>query len=100
MRLFSVGFSELLVIMMIALVVVGPKDLPKVARWLGKLLRRSRSLIRELRSEFQADGLEDELNDTKREITRLASDTGLKESAHDINEGLRQTEQAAKIKEG
>ena len=87
------GFSELIVIMMIALVVVGPKDLPKVARWLGKIVRRSRSLIREICSEFQVDGL-------GQEITRLESEVDLKGSARDIEEGLRQIDQAAKNREG
>ena len=31
--MFNIGFSELLLVLLVAFLVVGPKDLPKVARW-------------------------------------------------------------------
>ena len=49
--MFNIGFAELLLVLVIAYVIVGPKDLPKVARWLGRMVRRARQLIRELKEE-------------------------------------------------
>ena len=48
--LFNIGFAELLLVLVIAYVIVGPKDLPRVARWLGRMVRRARQLIREIKS--------------------------------------------------
>ena len=46
--MFNVGMTELLLILVIAFVVVGPKDLPKVARALGRFVRTLRELAEEL----------------------------------------------------
>ena len=54
--LFNIGFAELLLVLVIAYVIVGPKDLPRVARWLGRMVRRARQLIREIKSEVGWDG--------------------------------------------
>ena len=40
--MFNIGFSELLLVLLVAFLVVGPKDLPKVARWLGRAVKKSR----------------------------------------------------------
>ena len=40
--MFNIGFAELLLVLIIAYVIVGPKDLPKVARWLGRMVKRAR----------------------------------------------------------
>jgi len=37
--MFNIGFSELIVILLVAFVIVGPKDLPKIARSLGRAVR-------------------------------------------------------------
>ena len=34
--MFNIGFSELILILLVAFVIVGPKDLPKVARWIAR----------------------------------------------------------------
>lgn len=38
--MFNIGFSELLLVLLVAFLVVGPKDLPKVARWLGRTVKK------------------------------------------------------------
>lgn len=43
--MFNIGFSELLLVLLVAFLVVGPKDLPKVARWLGRTVKKSRRLL-------------------------------------------------------
>ena len=50
--MFNIGFAELLLVLVIAYVIVGPRDLPKVARWLGRMVRRAKQLIRELKEEI------------------------------------------------
>lgn len=63
--IFNIGFAELLLVLLIAFLVVGPKDLPKVARWLGRMVKKLRLLIREVKKETGWDELEKEFKDTK-----------------------------------
>ncbi len=62
--------------LLIAFLVVGPRDLPKVARWLGRTVKRLRLLIREVKKETGWDELEKELKDAKSDVDETVS--GLK----------------------
>ena len=75
--MFNIGFAELLLVLVIAYVIVGPKDLPRVARWLGRMVRRARQLIREIKSEVGWDEMMAETEDVRRDI-----DATLKETEH------------------
>ena len=55
--MFNIGFSELLLVLLVAFLVVGPKDLPKVARWLGRTVKKSRRLLNEIKKESGWDEL-------------------------------------------
>lgn len=59
---FNIGASELIVILLIAFLVVGPKDLPKVGRALGRAVRQAKRMVEELKRE---SGLEEMQNDLK-----------------------------------
>lgn len=67
--MFDIGFSELLVIAVVALVVLGPERLPKAARFAGLWVRRARaqwySVKSELERELAADELKRSLYDTE-----------------------------------
>jgi sec-independent protein translocase protein TatB len=63
--------SELLVILVLALVVVGPQDLPKVARWLARALRSVRNMVRDFSSALNID---EEMKEVK-EAGNLLRDT-------------------------
>lgn len=65
--MFDVGFSELLVIALVALVVLGPERLPKAARFAGLWVRRARAHWHSVKSELE-DELADE--DMRRSILR------------------------------
>ena len=56
--MFGIGMTELIVILIIALLVIGPKKLPDMARSLGKGLREFRKATSDLKDEFQVDDLE------------------------------------------
>ena len=53
--MFDVGFSELLLCFIVALVVLGPQKLPAVARALGRWTARARSYVRNLSSELERE---------------------------------------------
>ena len=60
--------------LLIAFLVVGPKDLPKVARWLGRMVKKLRLLIREVKKETGWDELEKEFKDTKSDMDDTLKD--------------------------
>ena len=47
---------------------MGPEDLPKVTRWLGRQIKNLRLLIREAKSELNWNELEKEIDDTRKNI--------------------------------
>ena len=73
--MFDIGFSELLVIAIVALVVIGPERLPKVARTLGHLFGRFQRYVADVKSsveqEIHADDLRKLQNDFQQGIASV-----------------------------
>ena len=65
--MFDVGFSELLMIAVVALIVLGPERLPKAARFAGLWVRRARAQWNSVKSEFEREMAGDDLRRTLRE---------------------------------
>ncbi|KAF1720246.1 Sec-independent protein translocase protein TatB [Pseudoxanthomonas wuyuanensis] len=59
--MFDLGFSELLIVAVVALVVLGPERLPKAARFVGLWVRRARSQWDSVKSELERDLAAEEL---------------------------------------
>lgn len=64
--MFDVAPTELLLVAMIALVVIGPKDLPKAMRFVGYWVGRARGVMRQFRSGFDSMVREAELQDMEK----------------------------------
>ena len=69
--MFDVGFSELLLIGLVALIVLGPERLPKAARMAGMWVRRARMQWQAVRSELENELADDEM---RRSILRARED--------------------------
>ena len=65
--MFDVGFSELLVIAVVALLVLGPERLPKAARFAGLWMRRARAQWNSVKSEFEREIANEDLKRTLHE---------------------------------
>lgn len=72
--MFDIGFSELLLIGLVALLVLGPERLPKVARTLGHLLGRAQRYVSEVKSEISREVALDELRKTQAQFEQTARD--------------------------
>jgi len=68
--LFDLGMSELLLIGVVALVVIGPKDLPKALRVAGYWIGKARTLSREFHSSFEQMIREAELHEMRQELKK------------------------------
>jgi sec-independent protein translocase protein TatB len=64
--MLDVGYSELLLIAVVALVVIGPKDLPRVLRHVGGWVARARGMARHVRSGFDTMMREAELEEMQK----------------------------------
>jgi len=70
--MFDVGFSEIALIAVVALLVLGPERLPKAARTAGALLRRARASWQNVRSEIERELAAEDLRSSLREVRRAA----------------------------
>ncbi|MCS6837550.1 MAG: Sec-independent protein translocase protein TatB [Bdellovibrionaceae bacterium] len=66
--MFGIGFSEILVIGLIALIFIGPEDLPKFARTLGRLINEFRHGSEQFMEQLRNAANTDELHKTRKEI--------------------------------
>ena len=67
--MFDVGLSELMVIAIVALVVIGPERLPKVARTAGLLLGRLQRYVSDVKSDINREIQLDELKKLQQQVT-------------------------------
>jgi sec-independent protein translocase protein TatB len=68
--LFDIGWPELLLIGVVALVVIGPKDLPRALRTAGYWVRKARTLSREFQSSVEQMIREAELDEMRQELKK------------------------------
>src|SRR5215213_4161480 len=69
----EIGTSEVLIIAAIALIVVGPKDLPVLLRRFGQFVGRLRSMASDFRASFEDMARQSELDDLRREVEAMRS---------------------------
>lgn len=68
---FGIGTSELLLIAIVALLVVGPKDLPKLLRTIGHFTTKIRGMAREFQGHLNEAMRETGLDEVKKEVNKM-----------------------------
>ncbi|OWV79597.1 preprotein translocase [Rhizobium sp. R634] len=87
--MFDIGWTELLVIAVVLIVVVGPKDLPPMLRAFGKMTQRARKVAGEFRAQFDEALREAELDDVRQTISdaqRLNPVNSLREAMNPLRQ--------------
>jgi sec-independent protein translocase protein TatB len=79
--MFDVGWSELFVIAVVAIVVIGPKDLPKLMRSFGHYAGKVRRTAAEFQRQFEEAMREAELEEVKKAIESVKTESTLDLSA-------------------
>ena len=69
--MFDIGWTEITVILVIAIIVIGPKDLPKVLRTVGQWVARAKAMTRDFRGHVDEMIRETEIDEVKKQIDSI-----------------------------
>ncbi|MCB1908690.1 MAG: twin-arginine translocase subunit TatB [Rhodocyclaceae bacterium] len=91
--MFDIGFSELMLIGLVALIVIGPERLPKVARTVGHVLGRVQRYVADVKSDIRREIQLDELKKLQTEMQDSARqfETTLREEVSEVKSSLDQS---------
>jgi sec-independent protein translocase protein TatB len=84
--LFS--WSHILILLVVALVVVGPKDLPRLMRTAGQWTGRARAMANEFRKSFDEMARQSELDELRKEIEALRGERPLADVERQFNDSI------------
>jgi len=89
--MFDIGFSELMVIAVVALIVIGPERLPKTARTVGHLFGRLQRYVRDVKADISREMELDELRKLQQQMQTAARDieTSVSTAAREVESGVR-----------
>jgi sec-independent protein translocase protein TatB len=93
--MFDIGFSELLVIGVVALIVIGPEKLPRVARTIGHLAGRLQRYVADVKADINREIELDELRKMRDSMQQAASemqtavDKELTKTGDELNQSLQ-----------
>jgi sec-independent protein translocase protein TatB len=82
------SWSHILILLIVALVVVGPKDLPRLMRIVGQWMAKARRMADEFRKSFDDMARQSELDELRKEIENLRSERPLAGIEHDLNQSI------------
>ena len=98
--MFDIGFSELMVIAVVALIVIGPEKLPKVARTVGHLFGRMQRYVNDVKSDISREmalddlrKLQSSMQDTARSIEQSVTED-VRSAERSMAEEVRLAEQS------
>ncbi len=94
--MFDIGFSEIVVIAVVALVVIGPERLPKAARTMGHLFGRLQRYVNDVKSDISREMELDDLRKLQREVQTAAADlkSSVESVGRDMESGIRDVERS------
>ena len=98
--MFDVGFSELIVIALVALIVIGPERLPRVARTVGALLGRAQRYVNDVKADIQREvdwselkSIRDTFQDAAKSVEQSVTQVGqeLQAAGESLNQSISGT---------
>ncbi|WP_421792149.1 Sec-independent protein translocase protein TatB [Hyphobacterium sp.] len=84
------GAPELLVLAVVALIVIGPKDLPQMFRRIGRFVGQARAMARDFQRSFDEMGRESEMADLRKEIEALKAGNPANELKRELEDVRRE----------
>ena len=87
--MFNLGMMEILLVLAVAFIVVGPKDLPRVARWIARQIKALKKLIREIKKETGWDEFAKEFKDVADDVKSTVKDADIRKDIQMSADELR-----------
>ena len=84
--MFDLSWSHILIFLVVALVVVGPKDMPRLLRMVGQWVGKARGMANEFRKSFDEMARQSELDELRSEIENLRRERPLSEFENEMNQ--------------
>ena len=80
----GIGFSELLLVALAALIIIGPKDLPMMMRRIGQFVAKGRRMAAEFQAAFDDIARQSELDELNKEIEELKRSNLMTQAQKDL----------------
>ncbi len=96
--MFDIGWSELLIVAVVAIIVVGPKDLPRMLRSIGRIVGQVRRMAGEFSRQFDEVIRDSELEEVQNSIRDVTSAEPLKDFERAFERSIEEERAAAKAK--
>jgi Tat protein translocase TatB subunit len=88
--MFDLSFAEVMLVVVVAVIFIGPKELPTVIRAIAKVMRSIRSLMNEVRGAFdglaEESGLKETAKGIEREVRMIKGDDGQMYESYDTSD--------------
>ncbi|HAW45335.1 MAG TPA: twin-arginine translocase subunit TatB [Sutterella sp.] len=92
--MFDLGFTEIVLIAVVALVVLGPERMPRVARTVGRFIARGQGYVAQIKDEFEREAEVKEIKDLRDEFAGTGA-----ELENDIRQSTREIENALRVED-
>ncbi|MEO0618454.1 MAG: Sec-independent protein translocase protein TatB [Pseudomonadota bacterium] len=86
--MFDLGWSEMLIIAVVAIIVVGPKDLPRMLRTIGKFVGQAKRMASEFTSQFNDAVRDSELDDLRKDLNEVTKVDPLEDLRRTMNHDI------------
>ena len=83
--MFDLSWSHIFIFLVVALVVVGPKDMPRLLRMAGQWMGKARAMANEFRKSFDDMARQTELDELRQQIENLRHEQPLADLHNDLN---------------
>jgi len=94
---FDLSWSHILILLVVTLVVVGPKDLPKMMRMVGRWTGKARAMANQLRKSFDEMARQSELDELRAEIQALREHRPLADLEQSLHQSILPPEMPSPI---
>ena len=86
--MFDLSWAHILILLVVALIVVGPKDLPRLMHIIGRWMGKARAMANEFRKSFDEMARQAELDELRKEISALRAERPLAGVEQQIEHGI------------
>jgi sec-independent protein translocase protein TatB len=86
--MFDLSWSHILLVLIVALIVVGPKDLPRLMHTIGRWMGKARAMANEFRKSFDEMARQAELDELRKEIAALRTERPITDIQQHFEHGI------------